>query len=290
MKTTYGDAAGFDAHTHAQVAGAADVCPNCGAARAGEYCQDCGQRRTRPEHLTVRYFLKNLFGELTELDSKIFRTLTALLFRPGHLTAEYLADRKERYVAPVKLYLIISAVFFLLAWDAMLEIANFRQEMLSDPSFQNLPLPGNVGQDIFFPRWFEKAGDYSAFTRFASVIGLGLCLAVLYLGMRRFYVEHLIFAFHYYAFDFAFFSILIWLLRLLQTASGVRAPPWIVNAGILVLFWYGFAALRRVYRESAAKTLLKSLALIIFDTVLSTIGTIIAMGAAYLVVYVSLAR
>ncbi|HEY9404389.1 MAG TPA: DUF3667 domain-containing protein [Pyrinomonadaceae bacterium] len=278
--TASADGAGLDA--------VADVCPNCGASRAGEYCQDCGQRRTRPEHLTVPYYLKNLFGELTELDSKVFQTLISLLFKPGRLTAEYLADRKERYVSPVKLYLLISAVFFLLAWDAMLDISNFRQVMLSDPSFKILPLPENVEQDFFFERFFEKAGDYSAFTRFASVIGLGLFLAVLYLGVRRFYVEHLIFAFHYYAFDFAFFSIFILLLKLLQTASGMRAPPWIFNVGYLVLLWYSFVALKRVYRESTTKTLFKSLALLIFDTVISSLGTMLAMGVAYAVVYVSL--
>jgi len=97
------------------VPGEFEACPNCGAARTGEFCPDCGQQRTRPEHLTITYFLKNIFHEFTELDSKIYRTLKALLFQPGRLTIEYLADRKERYVSPVKLYLIISAIFFLLA-------------------------------------------------------------------------------------------------------------------------------------------------------------------------------
>lgn len=265
----------------------ADVCPNCGTARAGEYCQECGQRRTRPEHLTVAYFLKNLFGELTELDSKIFRTLIALMFRPGHLTAEYLADRKERYVSPVKLYLFISAIFFLLAWDAMLDISNFAEAMMSNPSFKNIPLPPNVEQEVFLQRLFEKAGDYSAFTRFASVIVLGLCLAVLYLGMRRYYVEHLIFAFHYYAFDFAFFSLFVLSVRLFQGVSGIRAPPWILNLGYLVMLWYSFAALRRVYRESAPKTLLKTLALLFLDTLLTSIGTMFALGVASAMVYLS---
>lgn len=279
MDTNYAETAGLDAR--------ADVCPNCGATRAGEYCQECGQRRTRPEHLTVAYYLKNLFGELTELDSKIFRTLTALMFRPGHLTAEYLAEWKERYVSPVKLYLFISAIFFLLAWDAMLDITNFGEAMRSHPSFKNIPLPPNVEQEVFLQRLFEKAGDYSAFTRFASVIGLGLCLAVLYLGMKRYYVEHLIFAFHYYAFDFAFFSLFVLSAGLFQAATGVRAPPWIFNLGYLVMLWYAFVALRRVYRESAPKTLLKTLALLFLDTLLTSIGTMLAMGAASAVVYLS---
>lgn len=266
----------------------AGQCPNCGAARAGEFCSDCGQQRTRPEQLTIGYFLKSTFREFTELDSKIYRTLTALLFQPGRLTVEYLADRKERYVSPVKLYLLISAIFFLLAWDAMLDLSNFQQEMLANPAFKTIPQPRNVEQSIFFEQWFAKAGDYSAFTRFASVIGLGLGLALLYVTRGRFYVEHLIFAFHYYAFDFAFFSLLILPLKILDVMLGLRAPPWILQAGSLVLLWYSFVALRRVYRESLSKTLLKSLALLGFDIVLSLLGTTAAMVMAYAVVYLSL--
>ena len=89
-----------------------DRCPNCESEREGEYCGQCGQKRTHPQNLTVIGFLKNALHELTDLDSKFFKTFIALLFRPGQLTAEYLADRKERFITPVKLYLLISAVYF----------------------------------------------------------------------------------------------------------------------------------------------------------------------------------
>ena len=34
---------------------------------------------------------------------------------PGHLTREFLAGRRARYLPPVRLYLVLSVVFFLVA-------------------------------------------------------------------------------------------------------------------------------------------------------------------------------
>lgn len=47
------------------------------------------------------------------LNSALPRTLRALLFHPGLLTREYVAGRIARYVAPFRLYLISSLLFFL---------------------------------------------------------------------------------------------------------------------------------------------------------------------------------
>ncbi len=59
----------------------------------------------------------NLLGELVEelfdWDSRFWRTLLPLLFRPGFLTAEYIRGRRARYVPPLRLYLIISFFMFL---------------------------------------------------------------------------------------------------------------------------------------------------------------------------------
>jgi hypothetical protein len=231
--------------------------------------------------------LKTILHEVSDLDSKLFKTFAALLLHPGYLTTEYLAERKERYITPVKLYLIVSAVFFFLAWDVMLQIQNFEQQFRYHPVFQAVPRPEGIELGIFFQQWVEKSGDYSAFTRFASVIGLGLLLAVLYYGARKYYVEHLIFAFHYYAFDFCFFTLAVLLLKILSLITNTRVPEWTLSAGYIALLVYGFVSLKRVYKESALKTSIKAFMLLVGDTVFSTVGTLIAMAVAYVVVYFS---
>jgi hypothetical protein len=57
--------------------------------------------------------LRELFGELFEFDSKVWRTARLLLLKPGALTVDYHEGRRRRQVRPVKLYLFVSAVYFL---------------------------------------------------------------------------------------------------------------------------------------------------------------------------------
>jgi hypothetical protein len=51
---------------------------------------------------------------LTHADSSLWRTLGPLLVRPGFLTQQFLAGRRVRYLPPVRLYLVLSFLFFLL--------------------------------------------------------------------------------------------------------------------------------------------------------------------------------
>ena len=59
-----------------------------------------------------------MFGELLaeafELDGRILRSIRALLIQPGHLSAEFSANRRASYVSPIRLYLFSSIVFFFL--------------------------------------------------------------------------------------------------------------------------------------------------------------------------------
>jgi len=98
----------------AAVPAAAPRCDNCGAAVAGRYCASCGQRREAPVH-SLWHFTKVAAEDLTHADSRLWRTLGALLGRPGYLTREFLAGRRARYLPPVRLYLVLSVLFFLWA-------------------------------------------------------------------------------------------------------------------------------------------------------------------------------
>lgn len=92
-------------------AAAAPRCENCGAAVSGRYCSSCGQRLEPPVH-TLGHFLKVALEDVTHADSRLWSTLGALLFKPGFLTREFLHGRRARYLPPVRLYLVISLVFF----------------------------------------------------------------------------------------------------------------------------------------------------------------------------------
>lgn len=104
-------AAAPETATRAVPAPEAPHCRNCGAAADGAYCPACGQE-TRLALPTARQFLKDAAGRYVALDGRTWRTLHALLFRPGFLTLEYFAGRRRRYLRPSRLFLVLSLAMF----------------------------------------------------------------------------------------------------------------------------------------------------------------------------------
>jgi hypothetical protein len=91
------------------------LCANCGAPLGGKYCSRCGQRHHEHPVHHFWHFVSEATEDLTHADSRLWQTLTALLFRPGFLTREFLEGRQARYLPPVRLYLVVSVIFFLIA-------------------------------------------------------------------------------------------------------------------------------------------------------------------------------
>jgi len=89
-------------------------CPNCGAMLADNYCGQCGQR-AQSGSISVPQFIREVFGDLFDFDSRLWRTLIPLTIRPGFLTAEYLRGRRTHYMPPFRLYLVTSLIYFTLA-------------------------------------------------------------------------------------------------------------------------------------------------------------------------------
>jgi hypothetical protein len=86
-------------------------CRNCGADAPGAYCAACGQE-THVALPTVRELMRDAAGRLVAVDSRLWRTLYVLLFRPGMLTWEYLHGRRKRYVRPARLFFVMSLLLF----------------------------------------------------------------------------------------------------------------------------------------------------------------------------------
>ena len=86
-------------------------CRNCGAIANLHYCPECGQE-TRDVLPTLREFMREAMGRLVAFDGRLWRTLHALLLRPGFLTKAYLAGKRRSYVRPARLLLVMSLLLF----------------------------------------------------------------------------------------------------------------------------------------------------------------------------------
>ena len=89
------------------------ACTNCGASLHGEFCAACGQRRFRPADRALAHLLGQCFETLTDLDSRFWRSLRALMLQPGRLTADWCAGRRARWMSPIALFLLVNLVYFL---------------------------------------------------------------------------------------------------------------------------------------------------------------------------------
>jgi hypothetical protein len=56
--------------------------------------------------------MRETTGSLVSLDGRLWRTLYALVAKPGFLTQEYFRGRRKRYVRPARLYLVTSVILF----------------------------------------------------------------------------------------------------------------------------------------------------------------------------------
>jgi hypothetical protein len=96
-------------------------CENCGAPLTGEFCGKCGQHAIDYRRSIFRVLL-DAADSFLNWDTKFLQSLILLLKRPWALTNDFNAGRRARYVHPLRLYLIASIIFFLLAraidWDS----------------------------------------------------------------------------------------------------------------------------------------------------------------------------
>src|SRR6266699_45103 len=86
-------------------------CQNCGAELTGPHCAQCGQAAIDYRR-SFRHVIVDVLDSFLNWDSKFFATIGWLIVRPWHLTNEFLAGRRVRYLHPLRLYLLASILFF----------------------------------------------------------------------------------------------------------------------------------------------------------------------------------
>jgi len=270
--------------------GAGDVplppihCRNCGREVHHNFCAHCGQHRA-DHNKGLGHFLKEFWGEFVQVDSKFLRTLYPLCLKPGFLTQEWVAGKRVRYITPLKMYLTISAICFLIVTyqydqamkakdpkkrpdiiqindsDDVSTIAkeakklktaktsstkgDFNFDSFMDDNVGFLTQPGTDGE-AKRKDFSEKFVGRLSTANFLLLPVFALLFKLLYIRRSRFYVEHLVFALHYYSFFFLALSICM----LCQT------PYVVVPVGIWMAVYMPIAMVRH-YQQGLIKTLFK---------------------------------
>ncbi len=90
-------------------------CTNCGHPLdvSDRYCPSCSQANSTKK-LSVKDYAEEFLGSLFSYDSKLLKTLSALLWRPGRITKDYIAGKRVSYTNPFRFLLSLAILYFLL--------------------------------------------------------------------------------------------------------------------------------------------------------------------------------
>lgn len=267
------------------------TCPNCGRGDIGHaaYCPDCGQENRELE-VPFRHLVAEVLEHTLHLDSKLFRTAAALLFRPGFLTREFVEGRRRRFVPPVRLYVFASVLFFFLLAVVPGEQAGERISGGPERNTLNLSLytldsdvlaklddaqidsamAANSIEPTPINRYAARKlasiarGGKAEFAHlmmrnisYMMFVLMPLFAFFVFLSFRRsarFYLRSLIYSVHLHSFLFLLLTVNLFAGRLLPFLA-------MLGAVALVCLVYFYLSLLRLYREPAVRTFLKAVLL-----------------------------
>ena len=320
-------------------------CLNCGAVLQGHYCHNCGQENLEL-HESFGHMMNHAISDYFHFDHQFFHTLKPLLFKPGFLTNEYMAGRRAQYLHPVKMYIFISIVYFLLLFQNSHKVVTTKPatgkpvtvekaidsvnnkiahdknlsaeqkkkiekevnktkvvttyagivKVTEDTSDKRGPnkwfapstkdttyeqylanqkkLPENEQDDFMTKLWNKKKIEYNKEygTRAKDVFLeeikhntpkmmflllplFALILKVAFWKNKKFYVEHLIYSFHFHCFLFLFLGMYILLQLIIPSSWGII--DWLSLLVTLYVIWYIYRSLRIVYHRSIFRTITK---------------------------------
>lgn len=253
-----------------------DHCLDCGAPVTSHYCANCGQETTA-HTLTLRELARDVIGEFVSTNSKFFRTLRQLLLSPGTLTVDYIAGRRERYLMPSRMFIVLSVVFFFVLSLTQVPFSeNVITMTFEKEEIQTAFQASGLSQEMFI----EKLD--SAFT--AALPIMLLLMVPLFAGMMRLinltsgyrFIVHLVFSFHLFSFVAAMtvvaFLVLV-LLGMVAMAAGEGAievlAAVVLLAVAIYLPVYAMIALRKVYGYSWVGVFIETVILFVVGGVIA---------------------
>jgi len=100
-------------------------CLNCGTTLEGKFCHNCGQENLEMKE-SFGHMMNHAISDYFHFDHQFFHTIKPLFTKPGFLTTEYMAGRRANYLHPVKMYIFISLVYFVVLFQTGHKLINVK--------------------------------------------------------------------------------------------------------------------------------------------------------------------
>lgn len=260
-------------------------CQNCDAELKGPYCAACGQKDF-DFHQSFGHVVHEALETWFHVDGKFFRGFYDLLFRPGAMTREFNEGQRARHVPPLRFYLVISVVFFLVIPPHDIE----REGLIvqDDPAEAGSPqvVTGGDGRARFrveqpnvrlpfvsedteqalgneIRQKFEQPELMLLAFLKALPKTLLVCLPLFALFTRAMYwrsgwvyLQHLVLSVHLHTFVFLWWMVAYGWVKLVGLLSESLAG-WLTFGSVAYLFYAFYTALRRAFGGSRKRAFVK---------------------------------
>lgn len=215
-------------------------CVGCGAHVTGRYCANCGESAERHDY-SMTHLVEEVLETTAHVDGRVFTSFRSLLTRPGQLVTDFLAGRRKTQMGPVQMFVVCNVLYFLFLPLALQLPFTSTLRMQTENRPWHAMATRMVDAKVAARQ--VRAEEYAA--RFDEVAHLeGHTLVMLMVPLfaagvwalhpraRRYYAEHLVFAF--YAMGF----LLLWMTAVTIPISqiyrlGVHAAWWPPNGSVL---------------------------------------------------------
>ena len=226
------------------------TCKNCQTilTEDAKYCSTCGQS-TKSHRQPFIPFVKEAMHELLEIDGRLLLTLRTLVTKPGLASYEYDQGMRAKYTPPLRLYLVISVIFFLL-------FSSFQQ--------------------VFTGREGYSASSIDLYSKAMFVLFPLFALYVKAIYPGSYLLSNIIFSLHIHSVGY----LVLILVGPLEVLERQHLAYLILQAPVLFyLLWYILQAFKTMYQASWLVTTCKSVLVclvymatlgLVFDVVLTT--------------------
>jgi len=206
-------------------------CKNCQESLVinAKFCFTCGQS-TRTFDEPVKSVLFDAFHESLDIDGKVLKTLRTLVFKPGILTREFNQGRRSSYTPPLRMYLVMSIIFFFVA----------SQYLVTENMYS------------FVPK-----------IMFLLLPVLALLLQVMF--RSTYYIPNLIYAIHLHCFLYLYLTVAFLLpLHFLELSVSHQDVLLVLNIPVsIILMLYFVKSIKNNYGQDWFQTIWKSVLLVV---------------------------
>jgi hypothetical protein len=229
--------------------------------------------KEKKTELSIKHFAKSSVKEIFNLDRSILLSVKTLILRPGYLTIDYFKNRENIYTNPLKLYLIINFIFFLIT--PSLNSRNFKvfsidfDALSQDESFNKTILDSEIEKsglrESIYKERFNASLKYNqpAFM-FLTVPVIALVLLIINFRRKNYFVEHLIYSLHFIS---AFLIFMITIMVLYRIFDFLTFPTFSTGLFLIVsiasgISIYLYRSLRIFYNSGIISSLFKTIFLL----------------------------